>query len=83
MKMTRAEKDRAWVAAGGSFVDVRLSKASEDNLTAMTIKYGCSRRDVIEGLLLGTLTVASVANEMERQRLGMSEEEHRLFKEAV
>ena len=62
--------------SGARMVGVRLSPAAATRLAELREHYACSDRDVIEGLLFGTVTVAaqsSVATVMREH--GFSREE--------
>jgi len=47
--------ERKFRASGAAIVVTRLSPPAMAALTALCEEFGCNRKDVIEGLLLGTI----------------------------
>lgn len=74
-----AKADRAreirWKDQGNARLTMRLSRVANQQLDLIASRNRCSRRDVIEGLLLGTIAAASdsVATVMREQGLSAVE----------
>ena len=66
-----AARDRRWVVEGNLHLHIHLTKAANNALILITERYGLSRREVIEQLLLGQLSTDQVL--VARERLSPSE----------
>lgn len=83
-RSTAASK-RAWEQrfrrSGARMVGVRLSAVAADTLATLRTQHDCSDRDVIEGLLLGTIVVTTFASEVQRvmKEHGFNREEANLI----
>lgn len=68
----KREFERRFRARGARIIGIRLSSASAQKLADLKELHGCSDRDVIEGLLLGTLDPEVIAT---AEKLGVSRSE--------
>lgn len=50
-----ANREKRWRESGNARLTMRISGAANHTLDHLAIVHRCSRRDVIEGLLLGTI----------------------------
>lgn len=73
-KADRAREIR-WRDQGNARLTMRMSRAANQQLDLIAGRNKCSRRDVIEGLLLGTIAASSdsVAKVMREQGLSAVE----------
>lgn len=63
----RARWERRFREAGAAIVTMRLSPAAMSALSALCTEFGCNRKDVIEGLLLGTIKQSATHASIDRK----------------
>lgn len=74
-----AEREERWKDAGNSRLTMRISRKAEKVIQVLQEVHRCTRRDVVEGLLLGTISIRLTAQQELMRDHGLSVEEAKYF----